>query len=58
MHSSIEGTDGVGFAATAKYVPRPGDLYLLNTWGYDNRIDLNDLGFLNRNDNVGLFFEF
>lgn len=58
MHSSIEGEGGFGFSGTAKYAPRTGDRHLLNVWGYDNEIDLNDLGFLNRNDVAGFFYEF
>lgn len=57
MHSSVEGDNGLGFAATAKYAPRRGVRHLLNIWGYDKTIDLNDLGFLSRNDNAGFFYE-
>ena len=58
MHSSIESDDGFGIGATAKYSPRRGDRHYLNVFGYDKQIDLNDLGFLSRNDNAGFFYEF
>ncbi len=58
MHSAVEGDNGFGFSGTVKYDPRPGDRHLLNLFGYDKRIDLNDIGFLRRNDDVGFFYEF
>ena len=58
MASSIEGVDGYGMTATTKYSPRPGDRHYLSIHAYDDKIDLNDLGFLNRNDASGFFYEF
>ena len=58
MHSAVDSDNGFGFSGTAKYAPRRGDRHYLNLFGYDKRIDLNDVGFLSRNDDVGFFYEF
>lgn len=62
MYSRIDApgddSSGVGFAGNVKYNPRKGDQHIFQLEHYDDEIELNDLGFLRRNDFTTAFYEF
>tara|TARA_Y100001934_G_scaffold51307_1_gene62665 strand:- start:1476 stop:4379 length:2904 start_codon:yes stop_codon:yes gene_type:complete len=64
MYSRIDSADadedssGVGFSGNVKYNPRRGDQHIFQVEHYDDGIELNDLGFLRRNDFTSAFYEF
>ena len=51
-------SSGAGGIGNIKYVPKRGVQHLLQVEHHDDEIELNDLGFLRRNDFTSAFYEF
>ena len=58
FYSDVEGTTGSGASANLRYVPRRGDQHFVNVEYFDEQIDLDDVGFLPRNDILSVFYNF
>lgn len=58
LHSTIEDTSGYGAIFNMLYAPKRGQTHWARIEAYDNRIDLNDIGYLWRNDLVTLAYDF
>ena len=56
--SDVAGERGWGALLNAVGAPRTGDQHLFSFATYDDKLDLNDLGYLQRNDFTHLFYEF
>lgn len=52
LHSRIEGETGYGGYADISYIPRQGMLHRFSFDYLDDRLDINDMGFLRRNDSA------
>lgn len=54
MHSDVDGVAGVGFLGDVAYQPRRGIQHSIAATYIDDEFDMNDLGFLSRNDQLNL----
>jgi hypothetical protein len=50
LHSNLDGVKGYGGFFDVNYIPRKGWLHRLSYDYLDDKVDINDLGFLRRND--------
>lgn len=58
MHSDVNGVTGSGFLGDASYIPRQGVQHILTTTYIDDEFDMNDLGFISRNSQMNLDYNF
>ena len=58
LGSDVDGERGWGGMLDVVNVPRTGHQHFFHIASFDDRIDLNDLGFLWRNDYTRVFYEF
>ena len=58
ISSDVAGERGWGGLLNVVGAPRRGDQHLLSFATYDDALDLNDLGYLQRNDFTHLFYEY
>lgn len=58
MASQVDGTDGYGGFIDLKYVPKRGVRHEFSFDYFDDRLDISDFGFLQRNDIWGPRYEF
>lgn len=54
MHSDVNGVTGAGGFADMSFTPSRGVRHSLRTNYIDDKLDINDLGFLQRNDSMGV----
>ena len=58
LHSDIEGTRGDGVFADLTYRPKRGLQHKVTVDHFDDTLDINDFGFLRRNDFQGFSYSF
>lgn len=58
FHSSVDGVTGVGGMADFRFRPGRGKQHIIRAVHFDDTLDINDLGFLTRNDQVNLDYEY
>ena len=58
MHSDVDGVTGSGFLGDVSYIPRQGTQHILRATYIDDEFDMNDLGFLSRNSQKNLDYNF
>ena len=58
MHSDVSGTTGIGFLGDVSYIPRQGVQHLVKATYIDDEFDMNDMGFLSRNSQMNLDYNF
>jgi hypothetical protein len=58
MHSNVNGETGTGFLGDITYIPKRGVQHILTTTYFDDEFDMNDLGFLSRNSQMNLDYNF
>jgi len=58
LHSDVEGDRGNGFFADFTYRPRRGLQHKVTVDHFDEDLDVNDFGFLRRNDFIGFSYSF
>ncbi|MEQ8953419.1 MAG: DUF5916 domain-containing protein [Gammaproteobacteria bacterium] len=58
MHSDVNGVTGTGFLGDIAYIPAQGQQHTLSATWIDEELDMNELGFLSRNDQVNLNYSF
>ena len=58
MHSDVEGVTGAGGFADVSYRPRRGVQHTLRSTYLDDTLDINDLGFLTRNDQMNMDYNY
>ena len=58
LHSSNHGDGGYGFTGDLAYRPRRGVQHSLRATYFDHSFDMNEMGFLTRNDQVSLDYNF
>ena len=58
MHSDVDGITGAGFLGDVSYSPRQGIQHIIKATYIDDKFDMNDLGFLSRNSQVNLDYNF
>ncbi len=58
MHSDVEGLTGTGGFADVSYRPRRGVQHTLRSTYIDDTLDINDLGFLTRNDQMNMDYNY
>jgi hypothetical protein len=58
LHSNIDGEKGYGGFVDVNYIPRRGYLHRFSFDYLDEKVDINDLGFLRRNDVMTLRYSF
>jgi len=58
MHSDVDGVTGSGFLGDISYAPRQGAQHILRATYIDDEFDMNDLGFLTRNSQQNLDYNF
>jgi hypothetical protein len=58
MHSNVNGKTGTGFLGDITYIPRRGVQHILTTTYIDDEFDMNNLGFLSRNSQMNLDYNF
>ena len=58
MHSDVNGDTGMGFLGDVSYIPRRGVQHILTTTYIDDEFNMNDLGFLSRNSQMNLDYNF
>ena len=58
MHSDVQGVAGTGGFADVGFRPRRGVQHTLRATYIDDTLDINDLGFLSRNDQMNLNYEY
>ncbi|PCJ25710.1 MAG: hypothetical protein COA96_06705 [SAR86 cluster bacterium] len=58
MHSDVDGVTGAGFLGDLSYRPERGIQHGISATYIDDTLDINDLGFLSRNDQVNLDYRF
>lgn len=56
--SDIDGTRGYGGFSDVRWRPRTGHEHKVEFEYFDDQLDLNDLGFLPRNDRIGILYDF
>jgi len=58
FHSSVGGVTGVGGMADFRFRPGRGQQHTVRAVHFDDTLDINDLGFLTRNDQLNLDYEY
>lgn len=58
MHSSVDGVTGAGFLGDVSYRPERGVQHTINATYIDDTFDMNELGFLTRNDQMNLNYSY
>lgn len=58
MHSDTSGVTGVGFLGDLSYRPERGKQHSLTATWIDDKLDINELGFLTRNDQMNLSYSY
>jgi hypothetical protein len=58
INSDIDGEQGYGAFADFSYVPNRENRHMLRVDYFDEKLDISDLGFIRRNDKVGLLYGF
>ena len=58
MHSDVDGVTGSGFLGDISYAPRQGAQHILRATYIDDDFDMNDMGFLARNSQQNLDYNF
>ena len=58
LASDVDSEKGYGALLDAQYTPRQGMTHTIRLDAQDDTLDINDLGFLRRNDNYGGFYGF
>ncbi|MGI9250883.1 MAG: DUF5916 domain-containing protein [Pseudohongiellaceae bacterium] len=58
MHSDVDGVSGSGFLADVGFRPRRGINHMLRATYIDDKFELNNLGFLTRNDQMNLDYNY
>ena len=58
MHSDVEGITGAGFLGDVTYIPSQGVQHTLAATYIDDEFDMDELGFLSRNDQMNLDYSF
>jgi len=58
MHSDVAGETGTGFLGDVTYIPRRGVQHTVTTTYIDDEFDMNDLGFITRNSQKNLDYNF
>ena len=58
MHSDVEWSTGIGFLGDVSYIPRQGVQHLVKATYIDDEFDMNDVGFLSRNSQMNLDYNF
>lgn len=58
MYSDVDGVTGAGGFADALYQPARGIQHRIRSTYMDDTLDLNDLGFLSRNDHIQLDYDY
>ena len=58
MHSDVDDVTGSGFLGDVSYAPRQGTQHILRATYIDDEFDMNDLGFLARNSQKNLDYNF
>ena len=58
MHSDVRGVTGMGFLGDVSYIPRQGAQHLIKATYIDDEFDMNDVGFLSRNSQMNLDYNF
>ena len=58
MHSDVDGVTGEGFLGDVTYIPTRGVQHTVSATYIDETFDMNDLGFLSRNDQLNLDYAF
>jgi|TARA_B100000315_G_scaffold43809_1_gene38753 hypothetical protein len=58
LYSDTEGSSGFGILTDFSYTPRRGDQHSLSVNYMDDELDINDVGFLNRNDLLAISYGF
>ena len=58
MHSDVDGVTGSGFLGDVSYIPRQGLQHIFRATYIDDKFDMNDMGFLARNSQQNLDYNF
>jgi hypothetical protein len=58
FHSNVQGITGIGGMADFRFRPGRGKQHTVSAVHFDDTLDINDLGFLTRNDQVNLDYEY
>lgn len=58
MHSDVDGETGAGFLGDVSYRPERGVQHGISATYIDDTLDINDLGFLSRNDQMNLDYRY
>lgn len=58
FHSDVEGVTGMGGMADFRFRPGQGKQHTLRATYFDETLDINDLGFLTRNDQMNLDYNY
>lgn len=58
MHSDVDGVTGAGFLGDVSYRPERGVQHGISATYIDDSLDINDLGFLSRNDQMNLDYTY
>ena len=58
IYSDVDDTEGYGVLGDLTYKPRQGVVHKLNMDYLDEKLDINDLGFVRRNDAIGLSYSY
>lgn len=58
MHSDVDGVTGTGFLGDVSFIQSQGVQHILRATYIDDEFDMNDLGFLTRNSQVNLDYNF
>lgn len=58
LHSNVAGTDGAGATLDMLYIPAQGLRHELSVEWFSKKLELNDLGYVRRNDQLGVVYGF
>ena len=58
MHSDVDGVTGAGFLGDVSYRPARGRQHSVSATWIDDKFDMNDVGFLTRNDQANLSYNY
>ena len=58
IHSDVDGVTGAGAMADINYRPQRGKQHILRATYFDDELDINELGFLTRNDQANLDYNY
>jgi hypothetical protein len=58
MYSDVDGVTGAGFLGDVTYIPAQGVQHTVSATYIDDEFDMNELGFLSRNDQMNLDYSF